>query len=96
MGSRFLFCFLLQLLSASSLPTSLETRDESPPIVDLGYAKYEGVRLSAGVDQFLGMRYAAPPLGDLRFRGPRDPIPNFSVQSASSVSRNAFTPPFSF
>lgn len=59
----------------------------SSPVVDLGYATYKGVRLEeAGVDQYLGMRYAAPPLGDLRFRGPQDPIAETGVQNASSVN----------
>ncbi|KAJ0418582.1 carboxylesterase estA [Aspergillus carlsbadensis] len=53
------------------------------PLVDLGYSKYQGVRLATGVDQFLGMRFAAPPLDHLRFRAPRDPIQHSAVQDAS-------------
>ncbi|KAH6608363.1 hypothetical protein Trco_001709 [Trichoderma cornu-damae] len=56
---------------------------QSSPIVDLGYAKYRGVRLPAGVDEFLGMRFAQAPLGKLRFRAPQDPTPEKSVQDAS-------------
>ncbi|KFY13202.1 hypothetical protein V492_03426 [Pseudogymnoascus sp. VKM F-4246] len=40
--------------------------------VDLGYTQYKGFR-SDGIDKWFGMRYAAPPLGDLRFRAPKDP-----------------------
>lgn len=58
-------------------------------LVDLGYARYQGVQLAAGVNQYLGLRYAAPPLGDLRFRAPEDPPSNGTVQDASQVS----TPP---
>ncbi|KFY44733.1 hypothetical protein V494_01342 [Pseudogymnoascus sp. VKM F-4513 (FW-928)] len=54
------------------------------PQIDLGYARYQGVRLEAGVDQYLGMRYAQSPLGDLRFRAPQDPPPFDSLQDASS------------
>jgi carboxylesterase type B len=55
--------------------------------VDLGYATYRGLRLAEeGVDQYLGMRYAAPPLGDLRFRAPQDPISESGIQNASSVN----------
>ncbi|PQE21386.1 triacylglycerol lipase protein [Rutstroemia sp. NJR-2017a BBW] len=43
-------------------------------VVDLGYSKYQGTNLGNGVSQWLGIRYAAPPLGDLRFRAPRDPL----------------------
>ncbi|KAI1504392.1 Alpha/Beta hydrolase protein [Biscogniauxia marginata] len=40
--------------------------------VNLGYAQYQGsfVGTNASVAQYLGIRYAAPPLGDLRFRAP--------------------------
>ncbi|KAF4870681.1 putative secreted lipase [Colletotrichum siamense] len=41
--------------------------------VDLGYANYSGNVLPSGVNQFLGMRYAAPPIGNLRWRAPQDP-----------------------
>ncbi|KAF7596699.1 Triacylglycerol lipase [Aspergillus hancockii] len=58
--------------------------DSSRPTINLGYSRYQGVRLPAGVDQYLGMRYAAPPLADLRFRAPRDPIRTSSVQDASA------------
>jgi hypothetical protein len=46
-------------------------QDPSPFVVDLGYSRHQGVSVSEGeVVQYLGMRYAAPPLGDLRFRAP--------------------------
>lgn len=44
------------------------------PRVNLGYSTYTGVPLSNGVTQWLGLRYAAPPLGDLRFAAPQDPL----------------------
>lgn len=56
------------------------------PVIDLGYAKYRGVRLDAGVDQFLGMRFAQAPLGHLRFRAPQDPTPEKDIQDASQVT----------
>ncbi|KAL4985143.1 alpha/beta-hydrolase [Aspergillus falconensis] len=52
--------------------------------VDLGYSKYQGASVSDGVVQYLGMRYAAPPLGDLRFRGPQDPPVTDAIQEASA------------
>lgn len=54
--------------------------------VDLGYATYQGVALNNGISQWLGMRYAAPPIGDLRFAAPQDPPQNSTVQLASKVS----------
>ncbi|KAJ7627439.1 carboxylesterase estA [Roridomyces roridus] len=44
------------------------------PQVNLGYATYIGEALPAGVNQFLGMRFAAPPVGNLRWRAPVDPL----------------------
>jgi hypothetical protein len=49
---------------------------QSPDLtVNLGYTQYEGVAMSNGINHWLGMRYAAPPLKDLRFRAPLDPLP---------------------
>ena len=42
----------------------------SPPIVDLGYAKYQGTfNSTTNQTEFLSIRYAAPPLG-LSFNNP--------------------------
>ena len=40
-------------------------------IVDTGYAKYLGNRSYTNTVAYLGIPYAEPPLGDLRFRAPR-------------------------
>jgi acetylcholinesterase len=58
----------------------------SGPQVNLTYSTYVGTALPCGVNQFLGMRYAAPPLGDLRWRAPGEVVPNGTVQSATQVS----------
>ncbi|SPO00870.1 related to triacylglycerol lipase II precursor [Cephalotrichum gorgonifer] len=52
------------------------------PKVSLDYATYKGTKVGNGVDQYLGMRYAAPPVGDLRWRAPRDPPKVKGVQKA--------------
>lgn len=52
---------------------------------NLGYATYRGELAGGGVSHWLGMRYAAPPLGNLRFRAPQDPLTTSSVQLATSV-----------
>lgn len=54
------------------------------PIVNLGYAQYQGSN-SNGVAQWLGMRYAAAPTGKLRFAAPAPPPPRQGVQSATQV-----------
>jgi len=80
---------IIALLGAAAriaaLPTSNDPKRTAAPIIDLGYAKYQGVSLEAGVDQYLGIRYAASPLGDLRWRAPQDPRPQADVQDASRV-----------
>jgi len=42
----------------------------SADIVDTGYARYKGVRTFDNSVAFLGIPYAEPPIGDLRFRSP--------------------------
>ena len=54
-------------------------------IVDLGYSKYQGNTYSQGVSQWLGIRYASPPTGALRFAAPRDPAENSTLQKADKV-----------
>ncbi|KAK7757413.1 hypothetical protein SLS62_000425 [Diatrype stigma] len=48
--------------------------------VDLGCNKYQGVSAPNGIIKWLGIRYAAPPLGELRFLPPEDPPCNDEVQ----------------
>ena len=67
-------------------PSRTAERDQQQPVVDLGYALYEGTGLAAGVNQFLGIQYGAPPLGDLRWRAPQDPEVNRTVQSATEFA----------
>ncbi|KAK0261024.1 hypothetical protein B0A54_11791 [Friedmanniomyces endolithicus] len=51
--------------------------------VDLGYAKYRGV-LNQSTIQYFGIRYAQPPLGELRWRAPQD-IESHSGYDPSTV-----------
>jgi hypothetical protein len=53
--------------------------------VDLSYSTYEGLTRSNGITQWLGMRYAAAPVGDLRFAAPQDPPVFDGVQKADKV-----------
>jgi hypothetical protein len=55
------------------------------PVIDVGYTKYQGITHDTGVTQWLGIRYAAPPLGDLRFAVPQDPLKQPEVQRADKV-----------
>ena len=54
--------------------------------VSLNYSTYIGTaQAGTGVTQWLGIRYAAPPLGDLRFMPPQDPPVVSTPQSADQV-----------
>jgi acetylcholinesterase len=96
------FSLLLPLILgvAQALPAGDATSasSASAPLVTLDYAVYQGVQDPAGVNQFLGLRYAAAPLGNLRFRAPQDPVKTTGVQDATQV-RSPFhldmTPPCS-
>ncbi|KAH7903515.1 Carboxylesterase family-domain-containing protein, partial [Hygrophoropsis aurantiaca] len=56
----------------------------SAPIVDLGYAQYQGaLDTTTNITSFLSIRYAAPPLGDLRFQAPQPPLTAAGVQQAT-------------
>ncbi|OBT46873.1 hypothetical protein VE00_01912 [Pseudogymnoascus sp. WSF 3629] len=61
------------------------TMSNAAPVVDLGYSQYEGTTLSSGVNQYLGMRFAAPPLGNLRFRAPQEPAATTGIQEAKTL-----------
>ncbi|TFK49462.1 triacylglycerol lipase [Heliocybe sulcata] len=65
---------VLSLLAASVLAVD--------PLVTLDYAHYEGTARPGGVTDWLGMRFAAPPLGNLRFAAPQDPLPEIGTQRA--------------
>ncbi|KAF4596849.1 hypothetical protein EYR40_007461 [Pleurotus pulmonarius] len=56
------------------------------PIVDLGYARYQGsVNDTTHITSYLGIRFAEPPVEDLRWRAPRPPKNVLGVQNATIV-----------
>lgn len=77
--------YLLVIWSGLAFSHPYSRIEPNYPRVDLGYAKYRGVRLPGGVDQFLGMRYAQAPTGGLRFKAPREPGFHYEEQDASQV-----------
>lgn len=58
--------------------------------VDVGYGKYRGFQ-DGGANKWYGVRFAAPPTGNNRFRDPQDPEPFDGVQDATEFG--AICPP---
>ncbi|KAH8883462.1 alpha/beta-hydrolase [Thozetella sp. PMI_491] len=71
----FWVCAFLRLIQAVPLAASnaghVKCSDEAR--VSLDYGTYVGTQLPNGVSQFLGMRFASPPLSDLRWKAPAPP-----------------------
>lgn len=83
---------LLAFVLGLSLGLTVGRRHNNPtnsnislPVVDLGYSRYQGNNFQHGVNQWLGIRYAAAPLGELRFAAPQDPTYNDTLQGATKV-----------
>ncbi|KAJ7259567.1 Alpha/Beta hydrolase protein [Mycena haematopus] len=53
------------------------------PVVDLGYAQYQGVvDTNLNITAFLGIRYASPPTGSLRWQAPTPPSKIAGIQQS--------------
>ena len=75
------FFFVFRLISAVGVS------------VDLGYLKIQGINPGNGVSQWLGIPYAAAPLGQYRWTAPVDYPPDSQLYLANSVSFNYLCQP---
>ncbi|EQL04236.1 Carboxylesterase, type B [Ophiocordyceps sinensis CO18] len=78
----------LQSASLAAAALLLPTAAAVNSTVDLSYSKYRGVSLENGISQWLGIRFAAPPVGSLRFMPPRDPPRTAEVQEADKHGKH--------
>ncbi|KAF5392285.1 hypothetical protein D9757_001481 [Collybiopsis confluens] len=80
---------VLSLAVASAVSAAAHSRGPDAPIIDLGYAKYQGVFDDVNnLTSYLGVRYAAPPIGDLRWRAPQAPAKNDSIVQQANAQPN--------
>ncbi|KAF9816518.1 hypothetical protein IEO21_04046 [Rhodonia placenta] len=59
------------------------------PVVELTYGSFRG-NTTGNITSFLGMPYASPPVGELRFRSPQPPRPFEGIQNAFSYGAACF------
>lgn len=79
---------LVALVSASLLAATAQAQDPAGarPRVTIAAGAVEGIA-SAGVASFRGMPYAAPPVGDLRWRAPQVAAPWSDVRPAGEFGK---------
>ncbi|KEP54437.1 carboxylesterase [Rhizoctonia solani 123E] len=90
MKPTFSTVFLANLVSWTlAAPASYNAT--STPTVSLPYARYQGFHNeTSGLDVFLGIRYAQAPVGDLRWRAPKAPLPVTKTLQATSQPAKCF------
>ncbi|XP_072517273.1 neuroligin-1 isoform X1 [Salminus brasiliensis] len=83
-------CLLWLLgLALQALPAATQKLDETDPVVTTVYGKLRGFKkelnneILGPVIQFLGVPYAAPPVGERRFQPPEPPVPWPDVRNAT-------------
>ncbi|KAL0957513.1 hypothetical protein HGRIS_001306 [Hohenbuehelia grisea] len=73
------------VLLAFAQPLHAQSPLVHTPIVDLGYARYQGFyNTTSKVSQFRGIRYAAPPTGSRRWQAPQPPAQTSESQIADN------------
>ncbi|KAF8442075.1 Alpha/Beta hydrolase protein [Boletus edulis BED1] len=87
---------LLLISSALLVNTATATNaNVATPIVDLGYARYQGqFDAQTNITSFLSIRYAAPPLDNLRFQAPQPPVPEPGIQPATQNPNTCYQTSF--
>ncbi|MCJ1397620.1 hypothetical protein MMC11_000816 [Xylographa trunciseda] len=65
----------------------LSFADAVDKVVSLTNGKYQGTVLGNGLTSWLGIRYAAAPVGSLRFAAPQDPPGHEGIEAANSQTQ---------
>lgn len=94
-GIRLVLCSLATVATAMGAATAALPQ-APPPAVRVESGELQGV-VADGVEAFKGIPFAAPPVGDLRWRPPQPPAPWTGVRHASDFGANCmqgrFGPP---
>ncbi len=92
--TRLLLCSLAGL--AVALGVGATARSQMPPVVRVDGGQVQGV-VADGVESFKGIPFAAPPVGDLRWRPPQPVAPWTGVRQAAEFGADCmqgrFGPP---
>jgi len=75
--------------------TSASTNPDTPPVVATADGTVRGQAVAA-TDEFLGIPYAAPPVGALRWQPPRPPAPWHGIRAATSYAPHCPQPSSTF
>ncbi|EAT78135.1 hypothetical protein SNOG_14595 [Parastagonospora nodorum SN15] len=81
---------MIKLLGAVALLGAVHAQNSAPlPEVDLGYEIYRAASFNSTGNfyNFSNIRYAAPPVGNLRFAPPQAPAENRSAVNTGSTYR---------
>jgi carboxylesterase type B len=93
--ARLALCSLAAVVSAVGIETSALTQ-AAPVVVHVESGELQGV-VADGVESFKGIPFAAPPVGDLRWRPPQRPAPWTGVRQATEFGADCmqgrFGPP---
>jgi para-nitrobenzyl esterase len=81
--------------ASKSLGTSVGTNPDTPPVVATAGGTVRGQAVAA-TDEFLGIPYAAPPVGALRWQPPRPPAPWHGIRAATSYAPHCPQPSSTF
>lgn len=90
MDATFSLCVLGFLLHAAAV--SSQKLDDSDPMVTTAFGKVRGMKkelnneILGPVIQFLGVPYAAPPIGERRFQPPEPPSPWPDIKNATQFA----------
>ncbi|XP_074924486.1 neuroligin-1 isoform X2 [Chelonoidis abingdonii] len=90
LDATFVLCILGFLLHAAAV--SSQKLDDIDPLVNTNFGKIRGIKkelnneILGPVIQFLGVPYAAPPVGEHRFQPPEPPSPWSDIKNATQFA----------